>query len=442
MLNSFRSFVLAWAWGVVACAHAALPIQTFTTPAGTRVYLVQSPTLPMVDVQIDFDAGERRDPKGKAGLASNVAGMTVKGVRAQGPWPALDENQLGEAWADLGASFGGSASDDRMSFRLRSLTQPDTLRQAVELAARQMGLPAYRPEHWDEERERDIAALREARTRPGPVAQERFMAALYPHHPYGATVTEDTLRAIQVADLHAFHRQHLLACRAKVSLVGNLSPAQARDLVERLLSHLPKAASCPPLPAVADVPPLERAQNIRIPFQAAQAQVLIGQPAFKRNDPDFFPLFVGNHILGGGGFVSRLTHQVRELRGLSYSVYSYFAPGLHEGPFTAGLQTRPDQAEQALKLSQDIIREFVQQGPTAEELKAAQDNLIGGFALRLDSNKKLLDNLANIAWNDLPLDYLDRWTERVAAVTIQDIRAAFQRKLQPERMVTLVLGPP
>ncbi len=442
MLNSFRSFLLACAWGMAACAHAALPIQTFTTASGTRVYLVQSPTLPMVDVQIDFDAGDRRDPPGKAGVASNVAGLTAKGVLALGQQPALDENQLGEAWADLGASFGGSASDDRMSFRLRSLTRPETLRQAAELAARQLGQPAYRPEHWDEERERDIAALREARTRPSTVAQERFMAAIYPQHPYGIAMTEESLRAIRVEDLQAFHRQHLLACRAKVSIVGALNTAQARELVDRLMAHLPRPAACPALPAVASVQPLSQAQNIRIPFQATQAQVLIGQPGFKRNDPDFFPLFVGNHILGGGGFVSRLTHQVREQRGLSYSVYSYFAPGLHEGPFVAGLQTRPDQAEQALALTQEVIREFVRSGPTADELKAAQDNLIGGFALRLDSNKKLLDNLANIAWNDLPLDYLDRWTDRVAALTVDAIRAAFQRKLQPERMVSVVLGPP
>jgi zinc protease len=425
----------------IGVAQATLPIQTITTSQGVRVYLVQSQNLPMVDVQIDFDAGARRDPEGKAGLASSVAGMLAKGVRAEGGMPALDENQLGEAWADLGASFGGSASDDRMSFRLRSLTRPDILKQAAQLAARELAQPAYKPHHWDEERNRTLAALREARTRPATVANERFMAALYPNHPYGRSNTEASLKAIGVADLHRFHKQHLWACRAKVSMVGDLNPEQAKALTEQLLAYLPQTQSCTALPAVADPQPLQQAQDIRIPFDATQAQVFIGQPAIKRNDPDLFPTLVGNHILGGGGFVSRLTNQVREQRGLSYSVYSYFAPGLHQGPFVAGLQTRPDQALQALKLSQDIIREFVAQGPTAQELKAAKDNLIGGFALRLDSNKKLLDNLANIAWYELPLDYLDTWTQRVAAVTLQDIVQAFQRKLQPDRMVSLVLGP-
>jgi len=149
---------------------------------------------------------------------------------------------------------------------------------------------------------------------------------------------------------------------------------------------------------------------------------------------------VGNYILGGGGFVSRLTEEVREKRGLSYSVYSYFAPGLHAGAFTIGLQTRPDQAAQAVQVAREVLRRFVTDGPTPAELQAAKDNLVGGFALRIDSNRKLLDNVANIAAHNLPLDYLDTWTQQVAKVTVADIRAAFARKLQPERMVTVVVG--
>jgi zinc protease len=440
MLHFIR-FCLALALWTAGLAQATLPIQALTLTNGARVYWIHSPTLPMVDVQIDFDAGERRDPANQVGLASAVASMTAKGIRAQGRWPAMDENQLGEAWADLGASFAGSASDDRMSFRLRSLTRPDILKQAAELAARQMGHPAYLPRHWDEERQRSIAALREARTRPAAVAQERFMAALYPNHPYGWRTTEASLGAIKSADLMRFHREHLLACRARVSIVGALDAAQASALAESLLTHLPQPAACPALPDVPDAAPLAQAQDIRVPFQAAQSQVFLGQPALKRDDPDYFAMLVGNHILGGGGFVSRLTHQVRELRGLSYSVYSYVAPGLHTGPFVAGLQTRPDQAQQALQLTRDVVREFVEKGPSPQELRAAQDNLVGGFALRLDSNKKLLDNLANIAWHDLPLNYLDGWTRRIEAVTVQDIRDAFARKIQPDRMVSLTLGP-
>ncbi|HNK53593.1 MAG TPA: pitrilysin family protein, partial [Ottowia sp.] len=202
------------------------------------------------------------------------------------------------------------------------------------------------------------------------------------------------------------------------------------------------AGACAPLPPVAEVAPLQAAREIRIPFQSAQAHVLIGQPGYKRSDPDFFALLVGNHILGGGGFTSRLMREVREQRGLSYSVYSDFAPGLHAGAFSIGLQTRPDQADAAVAVVRQVLADFVAQGPSADELKAARDNLIGGFALRLDGNRKLLANVANIAWNGLPLDYLEHWSARVAAVTLADIRAALQRKLQPERMVTVVVGAP
>jgi zinc protease len=179
---------------------------------------------------------------------------------------------------------------------------------------------------------------------------------------------------------------------------------------------------------------------VKVAHPATQSHIHVGMPGMKRGDPDFFPLLVGNYILGGGGFVSRLSAEVRERRALSYSVYSYFAPGLHAGAFTIGLQTRPDQATQAVRVSREVLERFVADGPTAAELQAAKDNLIGGFALRIDSNRKLLDNLANIAWNGLPLDYLDTWTQQVERVTVADIRAAFSRVLQPARLVTVVVG--
>jgi zinc protease len=293
---------------------------------------------------------------------------------------------------------------------------------------------------WQRERQRLSASLREARTRPGTVAQLAFDKAVFGSHPYGQETTPETLAHIRVADMRARYAA-VAPCRAKVSLVGAVTREQADQIVTQLLSRLPQdPAVCVPLPPVTEVAPLTAPVEQRIPFDSAQAHVLIGQPGYKRNDPAFFALLVGNHILGGGGFTSRLTEQVREKRGLSYSVYSYFAPGLHAGAFTIGLQTRPDQAAQALALSQQVLRDFVADGPTEAELQAAKDNLIGGFALRIDTNRKLLANVANIAWNNLPLDYLDHWTERVQQVTTADIRTAFQRVLQPARMVTVVVG--
>ena len=421
-------------------AWALLPIQHWREPSGAQVWLVESPAIPMVDVQIDFDAGSRRDPTNQAGLASAVATMASKGVLAGRGAAALDENALGEAWADLGAQFEVGAGRDALSYSLRSLTEPDLLDKAVLLAARQMAEPAWPQDVWERERARWTAALREADTRPGTVAGQAFAAAVYGNHPYGQRPTEATLARIQLADMQQFHARHVDACRARVHIVGAVQRAQARLLVAALLARLPASDPCAALPAIPEVAPLGAAAEKDIPFASAQAHVLIGQPGFKRSDPDFLALLVGNHILGGGGFVSRLTEEVREKRGLSYSVYSGFSPGLHAGAFTVALQTRPDQAAQALQVARDVLERFVAEGPTDEELRAAKDNLVGGFALRIDSNRKLLSNVVNIATNGLPLDYLEGWTQRVEALTVADIRAAMARKLQPARMVTVVLG--
>lgn len=441
-------------WLAVASAQAAIPIQRWTLSdgpgQGAEVWLIESPAVPMVDVRLEFDGGGRRDPAERAGLAEVATQMMAKGVRESsgkgGREAALDENALGEAWADLGAMFGGDDTTDRVSFSLRSLTDPDLLQRAAALAARVLAEPAWSDAVWTRERERMRAALRESLTRPATVASRAYQRAVFGAHPYGQSMTDDTLARIGVADMQAWHARTFLACRAKVSIVGAVNRAQAQDLATQLLARLPKnsgagaARECPALPPVPEVPTLDKAADLRIPFDAAQAQVFIGQPGFKRDDPDYFALTVGNYILGGGGFVSRLTEEVREKRGLSYSVYSYFNPGLHAGSFTIGLQTRPDQADGALKVAREVLARFLAQGPTEAELKAAKANLIGGFSLRIDSNRKLIDNLANIAAHDLPLDYLDSWTAQVNKVTVADIRSAFARKLRADRMVTVVLG--
>ncbi|MDP2035076.1 MAG: pitrilysin family protein [Polaromonas sp.] len=435
---------LVWAAGLFVhiSALAAIPVQQWTQASGARVYLVESPAIAMVDVQLDFDAGSRRVGAEQAGLAGAAAGLFSKGVAARGSEPALDENALGEAWADLGAAFGASAGSDRFSFSLRSLTEPDLLNQALALAARQIAEPSFPAEVWQRDRQRLLAQLKESYTRPGSVASRAYGKAVYGGHPYGQEVTPASLERINVADMRAFHAAWFKPCHARVSIVGAVTRAQADGMVNTLLARLPKTdcAAAAALPPVAEVPPLQAAQELRIPFDSAQAHVLMGQPGFKRNDPDFFAITVGNYILGGGGFVSRLTEEVREKRGLSYSVYSGFSPGRHAGAFTIGLQTRPDQAAQAIAVARQVLAKFVAEGPTAAELKAAKDNLIGGFPLLIDSNAKLLGNLSNIAWNDLPLDYLETWTAQIAKVSAADIQAAFARKLQPEKMVTVTVG--
>jgi zinc protease len=422
-------------------AQAALPIQHWTLANGAKIYLVATNALPIVDVQVDFDAGSRRDPAPQAGLASVTSAMVEKGVRAgKNGEPALDQNALGEAWADLGASFDVSAGTDRMSYSLRTLSDPALLGKAVALASREIGEPSFPDDVWLRERERINAAIKEANTKPATIAGRAFARDVYGVHPYGQEVTEETLARIDTATMRERYQALIVPRRAKLSIVGAVTRAEAETVATTLLSRLPAADSCAPLPAIAPVAALAAPRDERIPFDSAQAHVFIGQPGYPRQDPDHFALNLGNYVLGGGGFVSRLTNEVREKRGLTYSIYSGFAPGLDAGAFRIGFQTRPDQAEEAVKMSREVLAKFVAEGPTESELKAAKDNLIGGFPLLLDSNRKLIGNVANIAWHDLPLDYLDTWTTRMNAVTAAEVKAAFARKLQPERMVTVVVG--
>jgi zinc protease len=430
------------AGGLLLAAHvqAAIPIQHWSLPNGANIYLAATQALPIVDAQVDFDAGSRRDPPAQAGLAAVTATMVEKGVRASGGEPAMDENALGEAWADLGANFDVGAGAERMSFTLRTLSDPALLDKAVRLAAREIGEPAFPEDVWKRERERIAAAIREANTKPATIAGRTFAQAVYGTHPYGLDTTEESLAKIDTATMRRRYEQLIVPCRAKISIVGAVTRPQAEGIATALLSRLPSQAACPELPPVPEVQPLTAAKEERIPFDSAQAHVLIGQPGYRRADPDHFALTLGNYILGGGGFVSRLTDQVREKRGLTYSIYSGFSPGLHAGAFRIGFQTRPDQADEAVKVSREVLATFVAEGPTAAELKDAKDNLIGGFPLLLDSNRKLLGNVANIAWNDLPLDYLETWTARMNALTVDDVKTAFARKLQPDRMVTVIVG--
>lgn len=446
-----RAYLVGLAWlFCMQSAWALLPIEHWREANGAQVWFVNSPSIAMVDVHIAFDAGNRRDPPEQVGLARAVALMSAKGVQAHAQMPALDENALGAAWADLGARFSAEAARDSFQYMLRSLTQPHLLERAAQLAARQIAQPSFSEAVWHSEQERWSAIIKESYTRPGTVAGRAFASAVYGAHPYGYQVTQDSIARISAADMRAFHARYVAACRARISIVGALSRTQAQALVQQLLAALAQpattatttadSAQCPSAAPIPEPVALQQAQQQRIAFEAAQAQVLIGHIGIARRDPDFLALLVGNHILGGGGLVSLLTEEVREKRGLSYSVHSDFSPGLHAGAFVISLQTRPDQAEQALHVAHQTLARYVAQGPTAAQLRAAQDNLIGGFALRIDSNSKLLHNVVNIASHDLPLDYLQHWTQRIQALTVQQVHSALQRHLQPERMVTVVVG--
>ena len=426
--------------GFIHSAHAILPIEKLDPYKGAKVYLVQTKTLPMVDIEISIDAGDRYDPSGKSGLADMTAALMSYGVR--GDKGLLTEAQIADEIADLGANIGISAGGERAVMRIRSLSRKDLRDRAVQLAATMLSSPLYDAKILEREKQRAITNLLEAQTKPEFTLERRFKKMVYGNNPLGDSPTVKSVGSVNVSDLQQFHKTFYRGDRMIISIVGDVSRSQAEEIVQGLLQKIPASgptiATLPPLPRSPVEPLAER--EIQIPFDSQQAHITMGMTAIARNNPDFFPLLVGNYILGGGGFVSRLMSEVREKRGLAYSVFSYFAPGKDTGIFQAGLQTKNEQAAIALEVMSSTIANFITQGPSPSELIAAKSNLVNGFSLRIDNNRKLLDNVSSIAWNELPIDTLDVWTKQVEAVTLDQVKTAFQKYLAMDRMKIVVVG--
>ncbi len=424
-------FILLLA-GYPQWALATLPIQIWQTPAGTWVYFVESRDLPILDINVDFDAGSSTDTPEVSGRA----GLTLKLLNLGAG--ELSEDQIAKALADVGAELGGRFDQDRAGVSLRTLSSERERKQALDIFARIIQHPSFPEDVLERERARVIAGLKEADTKPDYIAARTLKRMLYGSHPYGLQGSGEiaSLELLQRKDLVDLYQSRYLAAGAVVSIMGDASRAEAAAIAEYLTSDLPQGRLDDALPLVTA--PL--AETRRIAHPASQSHILLAYPGLRRDDPDFFPLVVGNYILGGGGFVSRLMQEIRQKRGLAYSVYSGFVPLRHEGPFEIGLQTKKEQSEEALRLTQQILADFVAGGPTKKELLAAKQNIIGGFPLRLNSNKKIVEHLAMIGFYNLPLTYLDDYVKAVGRVTVVQIKEAFQRRIKPEGMVTVVVG--
>jgi len=405
-------------------------IQHWTTAAGARVYFVETHALPIVDIQVDFAAGGVHGPADKVGVAGMTASLLDQGAGG------LDEHAIAERLADVGAQLSNGAGLDRASISLRTLSDKAMREPALQLMATVIAAPDFPAAVVAREKERSIAGLKDSLTRPETLLGRAFQKALYGDHPYARQSTPETLALLSREDLVSFHKANYVAARASVTLVGDLSRAEAEAIAKQLTEKLPKGAPALALPAV--VP--GKGGEVRVEHHAQQSHVALGMPALKRGDPDFFALQLGNYTLGGGGFVSRLVSEVREKKGYAYSVYSYFQPNQELGPFQIGLQTKRAQAGEALALVRKVLDEFLKNGPTEEELKAAKANIVGGFALQLDSSKKLTAQLATIGFYGLPLDWLDKYQERMNKVTVADVKAAFGRHVQADRLVTVLVA--
>lgn len=412
--------------------HASPAIQHWQTNNGAQVYFVAAPELPMVDIQVVFDGGAARDGS-KGGVATMTSAMIDEGAAG------MDADQIAEASDSVGAMMGFSAHQDMAIASLRSVTDAKLLDPAVALFSKVLSQPDFPPEALERIRNNMLIALQAKRQQPASLARDAYMLALYGNHPYGKPSSGDeaSLKALSREDLRSHYQRFYVANNAVIAIVGDLDRAAAEQLANRIMAPLPAGKAAPAIPEVSA---LSNANEQRITHPSSQSHLLLGQPGIKRGDEDYFVLYLGNHILGGSGLTSRISDEIREKRGLAYSAYSYFSPMRDFGPYTLGLQTKNASVDEALQVMRDTLIEFRENGPTAAELDAAKKNITGGFPLRLGSNKKIVEYLAMIGFYQLPLDYLDTFNNKIEAITVAQIKDAYQRRINPDKLVTVIVG--
>lgn len=416
----------------VSSAEAVPEIQNWSTPSGGRVLFVPTEGLPMLDVRMVFDAGSARDGR-EFGIAALTAGMLDSGAGT------LDADTIAERLDAIGAILSSGASRDSAHVALRTLTDPPKLKEALEVFETVISQPRFESKDFEREKNRVLLGIQQKGEDPGEISEMAFMKALYGEHPYAHPVegAKETVEKLKASDLARFHKDAYTRGNAILVMVGQVTRPEAEAIAVQVYARLPEGA---PKPALEDPAPLSGSETVTTAFPSEQTHVYSGVLGLKANDPDYFPLVVGNHILGGSGLVSRIMEEVREKKGLAYSAFSYFLPMRVQGPYQMGLQSKNASAREATEIAIKTLREFVDKGPTDKELDAAKKNIIGGYVLRLDSNAKLIGEVAAIGFLGRPLDWLNRYTAQVEAVKREDIQRAFKARIDPDRLKTIMVG--
>ena len=407
-------------------------IHHWTTAKGARVYYAHAPQLPMIDLQITFDAGSARDGE-QPGLSQITNRTFDEGANE------LDAGDIAARFESVGAEFSTTALRDMAILRLRTLTEEKPLTASLSTLETMLSSPSFNYDSINLERKRMIVRIQASQQSPSRLNNNAFFKAIYGNHPYSSPVlgTVESLEQIRRGDLFDFYERYYTSGNAVIALVGAIDKKQAETIAEQLSQAMPAGDKAAALPH-AMIKTGGETQHVEFP--SSQSHIKVGHPGIKRGDPDTFAISVGNYILGGGGFVSRITTEIREKRGLSYSSYSRFLPMHAEGPFMMGLQTQAAQTEEALTVLKQTLKDFIEQGPSVEEVTAAKRNLTGGFPLNLASNKNIVEHMSSIGFYQLPLDYLETYTQNINSVTLNDIKDAFKRRVSLDNLVTVIVG--
>jgi zinc protease len=413
--------------------QAVPPIEEASMGNGLRILLMEAHAVPMVSMQLVMPAGSRFDPVGKGGTASLLATMLTDHT----------EKHTREAWAaalDAEAIQLG-ASSDRDGLGLSLMVLKEALPAGINAFSEALLSPGWNSERFVLIKEDTLSAAQKALEEPGVRASEATSRLLFPGHPYGHRPdgNPESLKKITLTDLKTLYANQVRPEGALLAVSGDITMPELLKLLKPLLADWKGV----PEQQLFEISKADDVHGVKkqIEMQTSQTLSQLSRLGPARRDADFFPAFVLNHILGGGGFGSRLMQEVREKRGLVYGVYSYFIPLATSGPFIITLQTRADQAEEAENVVRSVLQELFSGEITRKELKDAKANLTGSFAQRMDSNRERVGLMSMIGFYGMPLDYLQVWTQKVESVTLADIKIAANAYLDPKQWNLLRVGP-
>ena len=437
MIRQFKLFFRALAAAVLVIAAAApagaLEIKKVTTPKGLTAWLVEDHTVPMVAVNFAFAGGAAADPADKSGLASFLSAMLDEGAGK------LTSQQFQAREEDLAMRMSFSAGQDWFSGSFKTLTR----NRDASFAMLKLALNAPRFDEGPLERVRRqlLVSLRSKSQNPDHIAFSAFRKLLFGKHPYArdADGSEAGVKAVTADDLRALRKKLFARSGLLIAVSGDIDAKTLARLLDETFGGLPESSGMPETPKPVITP---AAETKIISRPIPQTIIVMGNEGLLRSDPDFIPAYIANFILGGGGFGSRLTEEVREKRGLTYSVYSAMYAYRKAGVFFASAGTRNEKAPEALKVMKAEIARMASEGPTEKELEEAKTYLIGSYPLRYDSNAKIAANLLAIQRDHLGIDYIQNRTAMIKAVTLEQVKKAARKILRAEGLKTILLGKP
>lgn len=433
VVRSAFLFVALSVWWSAGLAWAA-EIQEVRSPGGITAWLVEEPSIPILAVEVYFRGGASLDPAGKEGLANLLSGLLDEGAGD------LDSQAFQARLEELAISLSYDAGRDGFSGSLRTLTENTD--EAFRLLRLSLTQPRFDPEPVERIRSQVITGIRSRAQNPNTIAGRTLFKKIYPDHPYGRPTrgTPDSVAAVSVEDLRTFVGRRFAKENLIVGVVGDISASRLANLLDETFGDLPATAANGIV--VPEVVPAARG-GVEVIRQPIPQSVLIwAMPGIKRNDPDYFAAALMNRVLGGGSFTSRLYAEIREKRGLAYSVYSAVVPYEHSGLVLGGVGTQNGQLAESLSLIRDEIDKIAREGITAAELEAAKTYTTGAFPLSLTSNARIANMLVTLQVLDLGIDYLDRRAGLVNQVTLNDVKRVARRLLDVDAMSVVVVGDP